>query len=213
MQNNGHIRDVICYVKPGENKNENWIIALSRQLLKPIVKWFYLVAGHPEEKRLKQTIKARYHHLNLRTEIPKFKCAACQKFKLPSKRYRLLPERELKEQPFQESDIDLIGPWPFKILDKEHTFLALTIIDPVTNFTELARIDNKQSEHAARKFAQAWLSRYLWSERCIHDNSGKFTEYKFKKLVEQSNMKGVPKKIVTQRLMQSANVCIRLLGI
>ena len=60
VQHIGHIRDVICYVKPGENKNENWKIALPRQLLKPTVKWFHLVAGHLGEKRLEQTIKARY---------------------------------------------------------------------------------------------------------------------------------------------------------
>ena len=96
----GHIRDAICYVKPGENKNENWKIALPRQLLKPTVKWLHLVAGHPGKKQLEQTIKARYHHLSLQTEFSKFKGAACQKFKLPSKGYGLLPERELKEQPF-----------------------------------------------------------------------------------------------------------------
>ena len=38
VQNIGHIRDIMCYVKPGENKNENWKIALPRQLLKPTVK-------------------------------------------------------------------------------------------------------------------------------------------------------------------------------
>ena len=136
---------------------------------------------------MEQTIKAHYHHPNLRTEISKFKCAACQKFKLAAKGYELLPERELKEQPFQECAVDLIGPWPVKIHGKEHTFLALTIIDPVTNLTELVRIDNKESEHVARKFAQMWLSRYPWPERCINDNGGKFTGYKFQKLLEQSN--------------------------
>ena len=46
----GHMKNVICYVNPGENKNENWKIVLPRQLLKPTVKWFHLVAGHPGEK-------------------------------------------------------------------------------------------------------------------------------------------------------------------
>ena len=83
-------------------KNRIWKIALPRQLSKPIVKWFHLIAGHPGEKRPEQTIKARYHHPNLRTENSKFKCAACQKFKLAGKGYELLPERKLKEQPFQD---------------------------------------------------------------------------------------------------------------
>ena len=44
------------------------------------------------------------------TEVSNFKCAACQKFKLAGKGYGLLSERELKEQPFQEGVVDLIGP-------------------------------------------------------------------------------------------------------
>ena len=103
---------------------------------------------------MEQTIKARYYHPNLRTEFSKFKYATCQKFKLAGKDYGLLPERELKEKPFQECAVDLIGPWPVKICGKEHTFLALIIIDPVTNLTESVRIDNHESEQVARKFAQ-----------------------------------------------------------
>ena len=143
MQNIGNVNNVICYVKPGDNKTENWKIALPRQLLKPTVKWFHLVAGHPGEKRLEQTIKARHHHPNIWAEISNFKCSACQKFKLAGRGYGLLPERELREQPFEECAVDLIGPWPVTIHGKEHTFLALTIIDPVTNLTELVRVDSK----------------------------------------------------------------------
>ena len=39
--------------------------------------------------------------------------------------------------------MDLIGNWTIKISNREHTFSALTIIDKVTNSTELVRIDNK----------------------------------------------------------------------
>ena len=103
-----------------------------------------MVACYPGEKRLEQTIKVRYHHPNLQTEISKFKRAACQKFKLAGKGYGLSLKREFKEQPFQESAVDLIGPWPVKIYGKEHTFLALKIIDPVTHLTELTRIDTRE---------------------------------------------------------------------
>ena len=50
FKNIGTTRKVICYVKPGLDKKENWKIALPRQLLKPTIKWFHLVAGHPGEK-------------------------------------------------------------------------------------------------------------------------------------------------------------------
>ena len=87
------------------------------------------------------------------------------------------------------------------------TFLALTIIDPITNLTELVRINTKESERAARKFAQTWLSRYPWLERCIHDNSGEFTGYKFQKIPEQSNIKDVP---TTSRNPTANAVCERM---
>ena len=88
---------------------------------------------------MEQAIKA------LRTESSKFKCAACQKFKSAGKVYGVVPERELNEQLFQECAVDLIGPWPVKIHGKERTFLALIIINPVTNLTKSVRIDNKES--------------------------------------------------------------------
>ena len=88
--------------------------------------------------------------------------------------------------------MDLIGPWPLQIHGKEHIFLALTMIDPVTNLTELVRVDSKESEHVARKFAQAWLSRYPWPDCCIHGNGGKFTGHPFQKLLVQSNITDVP---------------------
>ena len=68
VQNIGHIRDVIGYIKPGENKNKNWKNALPRPSLTPTVKWFHLVSGHPGEKRLEQMIKACYHPPNLQTK-------------------------------------------------------------------------------------------------------------------------------------------------
>ena len=71
---------------------------------------------------MEQTIKARYHHPNIRAEISNFKCSACQKFKLAGRGYGLLPERELREQPFEEYAVDLIGTWPVQIHSKEHVF-------------------------------------------------------------------------------------------
>ena len=83
----------------------------------------------------------------------------------------------------------------------------------------MARIDNKESAHAARKFAHTWLSRYPWPERCIHDNGGKFTGYKFQKLLEQSNIKDVPTtsrnptaNAVCERMHQTAGNVLRTLA-
>ena len=158
----GKTKEVLCYVKPGQDKNSQWKIVLPRKLLKPAIKWFHLVTGHPGEKRLEMTLRARYYHPEIRQEVLRYKCDACQRHKLPGKGYGLLPEKDVKTQPFEEVAVDLIGPWEVKIHKKKVTFLALTIIDPVTNLTELVRVDNKTANISARKFAQTWLSRYPW---------------------------------------------------
>jgi hypothetical protein len=54
----------------------------------------------------------------------------------------------------------LIGPWTIKVQNQEHVFKALTIIDTVTNFPEIIRIDSKSSAYIAQQFENAWLSCY-----------------------------------------------------
>jgi hypothetical protein len=45
------VTDVLCYIKPGDNLS-NWKIALPKELIKPTVKWYHQVTGHPGSKRL-----------------------------------------------------------------------------------------------------------------------------------------------------------------
>ena len=172
-------------MKRGHDQQSQWKIVLPKKLLKPAIKWFHLVTGHPGEKRLEMTLKQRYYHPEIRHEVLRFKCDACQRHKLPGKGYGLLPEKEIKEQPFEEVAVDLIGPWEVKIHNKMCTFLALTIIDPVTNLTELVRVDDKTSDHVSKKFAQTWLTRYPWPVKCIHDHGGEFTGWEFQRLLER----------------------------
>ena len=105
------------------------------------------------------TIGARYYHPALKTEVRRVQCDACQKHKLPGKGYGLLPERELKEQPFDEVAVDLIGPWEVKIDNKQHVFEALTIIDCIADLTELVRVNDKTNKEVSGKFSQTRLTR------------------------------------------------------
>ena len=75
-----------------------------------------------------------------------------------------MPEREVRCKPFQEIAVDLIGPWDIGIGGKIYTYLALTVIDTVTNLVELVRIDEKTCHEITTKFAQNWLARYPWPE-------------------------------------------------
>ena len=145
-------------------------------MVKPTVEWYHVVLGHPGEKRLDQSIKGRYFHPQLRKKCENVvkNCEFCQRHKRPGRGFGLLPEREVKVAPFEEIAVDLIGPWKTKVAGKVVTFNSLTIIDTVTNLVELVRIDNKSMAHIRQKFEQAWLSRYPWPRRVVHDKGEEF---------------------------------------
>ena len=117
-----------------------------------VIKWFHLVTGHPGTKRLELTLRHKYWHPDLRRGIEKFKCPACQKHKLEGNGYGLLPEREIRSEPFEEVAVDLIGTWKIPIRNKTYEFKALTCIDTVTNLVELVRVENKTAAHVSKIF-------------------------------------------------------------
>ena len=151
---------LLCYIKPGLCPRRQWKFALSESMLMPIIKWFHIALGHPGSKRLRLALQLRYHHEDLRRKIDSFACDACQRHKLTGPGYGLLPARDVKECPFEEVAVDLIGPWKVTVRGRAVEFNALTCIDPVTNLVELVRIDNKTSSHIKTKFENTWLARY-----------------------------------------------------
>ena len=186
------VPDVLTHTKEGEDTNNMWKIALPKSLLKKAVDWFHEMTGHSGQRRLRDTMSARYYHPQLRKTIDSFKCEDCQKHKLAGKGHGELPERELKSEPFAEVAVDLVGPWKVKARGKIYEFNALTIIDPVTNLVELVSIRRKTSDEIKRRFSQTWLARYPWPQRCIHDNGGEFTGWEFQELLSQANIQDVP---------------------
>jgi len=89
----GTVDGIICYVKPGDAA-ASWKIRLPQLLLKPTIKWFHQVTGHPGSKQLCMQISSGYYHRDLRSLIDKFHCEHCQRNKLGGKGYELLPECE-----------------------------------------------------------------------------------------------------------------------
>jgi hypothetical protein len=128
--------------KPGDNPSI-WKIALTKELIKPTVKWYHPVTGHPGSKRLYEEICQRYHNGDLRRYFDNFNCDYCQRTKLDGKEYGLLPECEVQSIPFKECTVDLIGPWVVQVYDNLYEFDALTVINTVLNLVELIRIDKK----------------------------------------------------------------------
>ena len=126
---------------------------------------------------------------------------------LDGKGYGFLPEREVCSIPFEECAVDLIGPWTVQVRGIPHAFDALTVIDTVTNLVEIVRIDHKNSDHIMRKFAQCWLTRYPWPQRCIHDPGGEFTGHEFQTLLQNCHIRDV---CTTAKNPQSNAVCERM---
>jgi hypothetical protein len=84
------IADVLCYTKPGDNPS-NWKLALPKELIRPTVKWYHQVTGHPGSKRLYEQIRQRYHNCDLSRYIDAFNSDYCQRNKLYGKGDGLLP--------------------------------------------------------------------------------------------------------------------------
>ena len=83
----------------------------------------------------------------------------------------------------------------------------MTAIDTVTNLVELIRVDEKYSETIARKYAQCWLSRYPWPQRCVHDPGTEFTGPEFQTLLENCRIKDV---CTSAKNPQANAVCERM---
>ena len=88
-----------------------------------------------------------------------------------------------------------------------YEFDALTVIDTVTNLVELIRVDDKTSGNVARKYAQCWLSRYPWPQRCVHDPGGEFTGIEFQTLLENCHIKDA---CTSAKNPQSNAICERM---
>ncbi len=143
----------MCYTKPGDNPT-NWKIALPKELIKPTVKWYHQVTGHPGSKRLYERIPQRFHNRDLKRYIDNFNCDYCQRNKLDGKGYGLLPEREVQSIPFKDCAVDLIGLWVVQVRGNPYEIDVLTVINTVTNLVELIRVDKKTLDVSTRKYAQ-----------------------------------------------------------
>ena len=171
LNDNVHI---ICHVKPGTDPNVNWKIALPNSMLNEAISWFHTVPCHPGQKRLNEAMQTRYYHPDMRRMINNLRCEVCSKNKLSGPGYGLLPEREVRGQPFEEIAVNLIGPWTVRVNGRNYTFYALTIIDTVRNLVELIRLDNCEAEHTRMKLIHAWFARYPWPQRVVHDPGSQF---------------------------------------
>ena len=127
------------------------------------------------------TIALHYYHprLSARCEDLISRCDACQCNKPALHGYGELPPRNAVNMAWQDVAINLIGPWTFTVNDASYTFCALTMIDTVTNYCELIRINNKSAAHVGQKFENEWLSWYPHPQSCIYNQGNEFLGFQF----------------------------------
>jgi hypothetical protein len=137
---------------PLEEDKSTWKIAVPTSLPGDLIRWFHSVLGHTGESRVYDSIQSRYQHPQLKRRISQLlsACETCRLHKQSGAGFGELAERDVVAAPWQKTHVDLIEPWRVAVNGIDVEFLALTVIDPITNLIELVRIDNKTSDHVAQ---------------------------------------------------------------
>ena len=166
--------ELAIYTPPNASEETPWKIILTDDVVEETIVWFHHVLGYPQKQRLKEGMRLFYHP-RLNKLIDNYSSDAAQRYKSDGRGYGHLPARQVRGVPWQQVDVDLIGPWTVQTgTGRVYEFNALTCIDRVTGLPELIRIDNKTAAHVASKFEECWLARYPRPEICCHDGGGEF---------------------------------------
>jgi hypothetical protein len=176
-------------------------IVVPQSLQKQLLDWYHQLLAHPGETRTFKTIDQHFTWKTLRHDVQKLvsTCNNCQHYKRQRKHYGHLPVKNQPAlHPWSEVHVDLIGPWqipkrPNTSITISQTsplkLIALTMIDPTTNYIELMAISDKESLTVARAFDRAWLCRFPRPMTCLHDRGTEFTGFEFQELLQSYGIK------------------------
>ena len=154
----------------------NWKTCLTNTTVDASIEFMHDLLCHPGQSRLAHGMRMYYHPQMLR-KVRAFHCDICQRVKTGERGYEHLAPHDVNLLPWQCVDVDLIGPWKFKVggtreSAKVYEINALTCIDRVTGFPDGCRIDRKTTAHVAKKTKQVWLSCYPRPRFIGHNNGG-----------------------------------------
>lgn len=114
--------------------------------------------------------------------------------------------------------MDTIGPWTLEVSGQKVTFSALTIIDTVTNLTEIVRLENRTSAQAALRFTNTWLASYPKPVSCIYDQGTEFIGHDFQFMLDRNNIirgptttKNPQANVICKQMHQSVGNSLRIL--
>jgi hypothetical protein len=154
-------------------------IVVPKALQKRVVQWYHEVLMHPGEPRTELTIAQHYTWKGMRKTIQDVcqRCKSCQLWKKSHLKMGHLPEKTAEDIPWEKVCIDLIGPYTVgdeKKKDDVTVLHALTMIDPVTGWFEIAEIPAKSADVVINVLEQTWLSRYPYPSEVVMDRGSEF---------------------------------------
>jgi len=145
-------------------------------------------------------------HLRNNVEDTASRCDTCQRLKLVGRGHGGVAPREAALLPWREVAVDLIGLWTSQVGDQKHKFVALTMIDMVTDPVEVVRIDNKAAARVALQFENTWLSRHPRPAHLICDQGGELTGCAFQSALNRLHTHRHP---ISAKNPQANSVCER----
>ncbi len=105
----GHV--ILCFASPNEGRDTQWKIAITKEMVVPLIKLFHTLLAHPGRKCSRMTLQSHYNHPDMRQQVDEFHFDYCQYVKIPCKGMGLLPECDLTNTLWYKVAIDLIRPW------------------------------------------------------------------------------------------------------
>ena len=190
--------------------SDPWKIFLPSSLIPTTIEYYHRLLHHPGSTKLYYVISNHFYFRSMRAVINNFvkTCDICQRVKGPFPKLGHLPLKPTEINPWEEVQVDLVGPWAFKIPPNwSVSVLVLTCIDPFTGLCDACRLLNKTSSHVSEQFFNLWLKRYPRPLRCIHDNGGEFIAPPFKQLLQHM---GITNVTTTVKNPQSNSVIERM---
>ena len=194
-------------------------ICVPQSLQSRIIAWYHEYLVHPGATRLENTLRIPFHWKGMQPQIQAFTktCHKCQVSKKQRKKYGKLPPKQAEVTPWKRVNVDLIGPYNITPTNssKKYEFRAMTMIDPVTCWFEMAPILTPSSETTQTVFDSCWLARYPRPQEVGFDNGSEF-KWLFRELCENYGLKPKPTtdynpqaNAILERMHQVVGNCLR----
>jgi hypothetical protein len=187
---------------------ENGKVVVPETLQDRLVDTYHELLQHPGMTRMEATIRHVFEWKGLRESVEKHcsTCHVCQLTKKQRKKYGLLPPKEAEATPWKRVNVDVVGPYTVRTPTKTYQLLAMTMIDPVTSWFEVAPLAESTSFETQKAFDSYWLSRYPRPKEIGVDNGSHFKKY-FTELIMNY---GLERKSSTEYNPQSNGVIERV---